>query len=679
MHIFKRLFTGILVVAIAFTALSILPVNATTTNGTTANATMGRVSKVLVLNFDPVFHFEGGNKYQHELMDSWNDPHELAEQFIADMKEVSYGYVNYHIADWQDIDAMPANVAGYAYPLDSYYDTLMTASEQYDGAYWESPDWRSLGVFGYDYYLNKYDVYDRVNSGEIDEVWVFTGPMVGVSLYYTRMIGRDSYWCNGSQLYHDCRPFIVYGFNYERTVAEMLMDAGYRAESIMDHVMGTPDYSKNYADYTDWEKFTAYNQVAPGKAGVGKISLAPNSTREFQWDSSTRVYSYCDDWLTYPEMTGKRKVVNCTEWGGGDSYKHHKWWFSHFPHADGKSSTGYYNNWWIYFTLDYLNYPMKDYNVLVLNFDPVFHLPNGDKYHHELMSSWNNPQELAEQFISDMKEISYGYVNYHITDWQDINALPTSTAGATYTLNDYYDTLMTASAQCDGAYWNYDGWIQRGFTFDYEYYLNQYHVYERIDSGEIDQVWIFMGPMVGVDAYESAMFGRNAYWVNGAEHPSDHKPFIVYSFNYERGVGEMLENVGHCTERIMDKVMGTPNYSKDYSAYTDWEKFTVYNQKAPGKAGVGNIHFAPNSLADYEWGNRTYVYSYCEDWLNYPNMSAAPQLVNCTLWGNGDIREHHKWWFSRFPHGYGRNSKTGYYNNWWIYQTLDYINNPPVM
>lgn len=94
---------------------------------------------------------------------------------------------------------------------------------------------------------------------------------------------------------------------------------------------------------------------------------------------------------------------------------------------------------------------------------------------------------------------------------------------------------------------------------------------------------------------------------------------------------------------------------------------------APGKAGVGNVHFAPNSLSDYDWGNTNFVYSTCDDWSNYPDMHSEPSLVNCTKWGNGDIRLHHKWWFSHFPHVTGVNAKTGMYNNWWIYFTLDYL------
>ncbi len=317
----------------------------------------------------------------------------------------------------------------------------------------------------------------------------------------------------------------------------------------------------------------------------------------------------------------------------------------------------------------------KNYNVLVLNFDPVFSMA-GNVKQHKLMEWWNDPHWLAEEFKSDMSEISYGNANYEVAEWIDIDQMPRNTDGKSYTLESYYDTLMTAADQTNGAYWSYDGWDKYGYTFDYEYYLDQYHVFDRVNAGEIDEVWIFTGPMVGVTLYETRMVGKDTYWCNSPELEYDCKPFVVYGFNYERGVGEMLEDAGHRTESIMNHIMGAPDYKKNYTNYTDWEKFTAYDLVAPGKSGVGNVHFAPSSSKDYEWGNTKYVYSNCEDWLNYPDMNAAPKQVNCETWGNGDIRAHHKWWFSRLPHAEGVNSKTGFNNNWWTYFTLDYINNP---
>ncbi|MDO5559858.1 MAG: dockerin type I repeat-containing protein [Oscillospiraceae bacterium] len=319
----------------------------------------------------------------------------------------------------------------------------------------------------------------------------------------------------------------------------------------------------------------------------------------------------------------------------------------------------------------------KTYNVIVLNFDPVFSMDENKKQ-HELMPWWNDPHWLADEFRSDMSDISYGYANYNISDWIDIEELPRSTDGKSYTLKNYYDTLMTANEETGGAYWSYSGWDKYGYTFDYTYYLDKYNVFDQVNSGEVDEVWIFTGPMVGVTLYETRMVGKDTYWCNSPELEYDCKPFVVYGFNYERGVGEMLEDAGHRTESIMNRIMGKPDYKKDYSDYTDWEKFTAYDLVAPGKSGVGNVHYAPNSDTDYDWGNTKDVYSNCEDWLNYPDMTADPEKVNCKTWGNGDIREHHRWWFKRLPHAAGVNSETGFLNNWWTYFTLDYINDPPV-
>jgi len=39
--------------------------------------------------------------------------------------------------------------------------------------------------------------------------------------------------------------------------------------------------------------------------------------------------------------------------------------------------------------------------------------------------------------------------------------------------------------------------------------------------------------------------------------------------------------------------------------------------------------------------------------------------VTCRDWGNGDMRQHHMWWFERLPHVAGQTD--GVLNNWWTY------------
>ena len=131
-------------------------------------------------------------------------------------------------------------------------------------------------------------------------------------------------------------------------------------------------------------------------------------------------------------------------------------------------------------------------------------------------------------------------------------------------------------------------------------------------------------------------------------------------FNYERGVGEMLESFGHRAESIMKHV-----YRRHKGKDNLWERFTRHEETHPGEAEVGTVHFAPNSAFDYDWGNPRMVLSCCRNWNNYPDLTGEPEWVNCREWGGGDIRLHHKWWLSHFPNVSGENS--GVLNNWWNY------------
>ena len=328
----------------------------------------GNTYNVMIINFDPVFDVDGQEVKMHDLMEvidienkffqKWNDPYELADSFANAMSEVSYGNVNYTVAETIELNEFPVNKEGKAYTTDEYYKTFVDACNATEGSYWNYDGWEDSGFsFDYDRYFTRFDVYDKVNSGEIDEVWFFGGPMTGVTLFETMMAGKDAFWVNGDALVkEDCRNFIAYGFNYERGLGEMLEDAGHRTESIMDNVYGSPDYEKNYSEYNDWERFTAYDLVSKGNAGIGNVHFAPNSKSDYDWGNTEDVESYCDNWYNYPDISGTSKTVNCSEWGDGDMEKHHRWWFEHLPHADGiNEETGKYNNWWKYFSLDYLN------------------------------------------------------------------------------------------------------------------------------------------------------------------------------------------------------------------------------------------------------------------------------------------------------------------------------------
>jgi len=134
-------------------------------------------------------------------------------------------------------------------------------------------------------------------------------------------------------------------------------------------------------------------------------------------------------------------------------------------------------------------------------------------------------------------------------------------------------------------------------------------------------------------------------------------------FNYERGVGEMLESFGHRAESIMvttfNKLVGNANL---------WQRFTRYDKAFPGRAACGTIHYAPNSDHDYDWNNPRSVPCECDDWLtNFPNFKGGEFIreISSSEWGSGEVRAHHIWWLKHIPHVNGRIN--GIHNNWWQY------------
>jgi hypothetical protein len=122
----------------------------------------------------------------------------------------------------------------------------------------------------------------------------------------------------------------------------------------------------------------------------------------------------------------------------------------------------------------------------------------------------------------------------------------------------------------------------------------------------------------------------------------------------------MLEDLGHRAESILYQV-----FQGTRGADNLFERFTRYDQKYPGRAEVGNVHFAPNSVRDYDWGNPRVVPSRHHTWYQFPDLSGGPRPVNSATWGGGDIRLHHLWWLRHFPHINGERGGISY--NWWQY------------
>lgn len=286
--------------------------------------------------------------------------------------------------------------------------------------------------------------------------------------------------------------------------------------------------------------------------------------------------------------------------------------------------------------------------TLVIVYDPMVDPTRGKKL-SEFMR-WNRVEDLARGFMSDILEISGGLARYQIVQRIDVDAFPAKVNGYQYDASSYLSVIRGASPPYMPQEANYYAIIDR---FD---------ILQRVAEGQIDEVWVFNFPHAGF--YESIMGGPGAFWCNAPplkNTTASGRRFVIMGFSFERGVGEMLENMGHRAESIMEKTFERLNGADNL-----WKRFIRHQQIAPGQAAVGNIHFAPNSQKDYDWNNPHPVTSECDDWLyNFPDLKGLTRTVTAKEWGSGDIREHHKWWFRHIPKVAG--SRNGISNNWWQY------------
>ena len=284
--------------------------------------------------------------------------------------------------------------------------------------------------------------------------------------------------------------------------------------------------------------------------------------------------------------------------------------------------------------------------VLQIVFDPLMPPQMGRRLSQVM--GWQDVDRLTAGYIQDLLTASHGNLAYRVVEKILADEFPLKADGFAYTGEAYTRAMRAHSGfhQPDGV--------------DYDKILEDYHLVERINSGSIDEVWLFGMPYAGF--YESRMAGPGAFFCNAPplEAPGANRRFILMGFSYERGVGEMLEDFGHRAEFTLARA-----YQNVPAQSNLWARFTRYDKTSHGRAECGTVHYAPNSRIDYDWGNPKAVTCACRNWASFPDLSAPPLKLNCAEWGNGDIRRHHVWWLSLFPHVNGQSDGVAW--NWWAY------------
>lgn len=282
--------------------------------------------------------------------------------------------------------------------------------------------------------------------------------------------------------------------------------------------------------------------------------------------------------------------------------------------------------------------------VLLLNIDP---LVNGTPLTQVM--GWNDPQALAAEYISDVRTASGGELEYRIVAVETDLDFPVKEDGFAYTGEEYLRVArkQVKDHQPDGV--------------DYAALLDKHRIADRANAGEFDELWVFGAPWFGF--YESRLAGKGGYWYNSPplEYPKLDRLLPIMGFSYERGVAEMLEDLGHRTEATMTQVYGGWNAS---SLGTPWDRFTMIDRDWIGEAHVGSVHFPPNGRRDYDWGSAEKVWSNADGWLTYPDVQERWRMVSCREWGC-TARGYLNWWFSHLPRQSGKTD--GVLNNWWAY------------
>ena len=310
-----------------------------------------------------------------------------------------------------------------------------------------------------------------------------------------------------------------------------------------------------------------------------------------------------------------------------------------------------------------------------------------------------NKYQAVNELIQDMEESSHGIIDVQIVKTEKLNEFGTHKNSVTL-LNNSKSNKLDEDTWLDMAKNGWYSLIQDkrvkelgDYSFDYEYLMNKLNLVTRRNNNEFNEVWL-----VNVDptkTYESIMVGKSAYWINGTPINKDCENFRIMNVSISRPDAN-FECMGHASENILTNVFKKNTSYKanelnvtpvNYASLTLWEKFTLTeysnSSKNTGLSGPGNVHFSPNSVADYDWSNtNTKVASKWKEWLNYPNLTNNPSselfdpkvYLNSSISGTQDAcRKHHRWWFGLMPHVTGF-TNDGYSNNWWDYLYLsDYI------
>ncbi len=151
-------------------------------------------------------------------------------------------------------------------------------------------------------------------------------------------------------------------------------------------------------------------------------------------------------------------------------------------------------------------------------------------------SSTGPTRDSWRDFERDLEWFTGGAVDVQVVEWRELNEFPIFTDGFRYNPDEYVANRRAGS-----------GWDDAGT--DFYAIADSQELVPLVNSGQVDEIWMFGDHYFDLLG-EAWMAGPNSFFINGpsfADVGFD-RAIAGYGFNYERGVAEMVHNLGHRTE-----------------------------------------------------------------------------------------------------------------------------------
>lgn len=294
--------------------------------------------KATVVIYDPWIKKPNGSMVELSVYMNWDDPGQLANRYRRAIKSITNGRVQYDVFKTVVVRDFHTKADGFKYTQAEYLDCMANSNACH------MPD--AADVLGT---LSSNNVCTDANAGLTNELWMFGGPYFGY--YESQLTGPNAFEYNSPPLAgSSCNKLLpIMGFNYERSVAEMLHDNMHRTEATMSRVYGS--WAENRTA-NNWDRFAlvAFQSPDLGYSGCGTAHFTPTSTSDYDYANPNPVMSNCDDFFNYPKLNPPAtvlKTTSCQAWGCND-VAYYRYFWQHLPKAAGIGSDEKFNDWWRY-------------------------------------------------------------------------------------------------------------------------------------------------------------------------------------------------------------------------------------------------------------------------------------------------------------------------------------------